>query len=69
MRAEDRREKIAVVVGTVTNDIRILTLPKLKVCTDNNYSCLFKFDLENGTLCMWPRSVHCVLLNLREQES
>ena len=30
MKAEDRRDKIAVVVGTVTNDIRILTLPKLK---------------------------------------
>ena len=32
MKAEDRREKIAVVVGTVTNDVRILTVPKLKVC-------------------------------------
>ena len=31
MKAEDRRDKIAVIVGTVTNDIRILTLPKLKV--------------------------------------
>ena len=32
MRSPDRREKIAVVVGTVTNDVRILELPKLKVC-------------------------------------
>ena len=33
MRSTDRREKIAVVVGTVTNDVRILELPKLKVST------------------------------------
>lgn len=32
MKATDRREKIAVIVGTVTNDIRILTVPKLTVC-------------------------------------
>ena len=32
MRSPDRREKIAVVVGTVTNDVRILELPKLKIC-------------------------------------
>ena len=31
MRSEDRKEKIAVVVGTVTNDVRILDVPKLKV--------------------------------------
>lgn len=31
MKPADRKEKIAVVVGTVTNDIRILQVPKLKV--------------------------------------
>ncbi len=31
MKAPDRREKIAVIVGTVTNDVRILTVPKLTV--------------------------------------
>ena len=36
MKAEDRREKIAVVVGTVTNDVRILTVPKLKVRVDSS---------------------------------
>ena len=42
MKAEDRREKIAVIVGTVTNDIRILTLPKLKVgCLRTLYQKLY----------------------------
>lgn len=31
MRPKDRKDKIAVVVGTVTNDVRILDIPKLKV--------------------------------------
>lgn len=31
MKAEDRKSKIAVVVGTVTNDVRVLTIPKLTV--------------------------------------
>ena len=31
MKAEDRQKKIAVVVGTVTNDVRILKVPKLTV--------------------------------------
>ena len=31
MKSSDRKDKIAVVVGTITNDIRILNLPKLKV--------------------------------------
>lgn len=31
MRNEDRKDKIAVVVGTITNDLRLLDLPKLKV--------------------------------------
>ena len=33
MKHEERKDKIAVVVGTITNDIRILSLPKLKVRT------------------------------------
>ena len=37
MKAEDRHEKMAVVVGTVTNDVRILTVPKLKVRVDNSF--------------------------------
>ena len=31
MKSGDRKDKIAVVVGTITNDLRILKLPKLKV--------------------------------------
>ena len=31
MKPADRQSKIAVVVGSVTNDVRILKLPKLKV--------------------------------------
>lgn len=31
MKPDDRKTKIAVVVGTVTNDVRILEIPKLKV--------------------------------------
>jgi len=31
MKGEDRADKIAVVVGTVTNDLRIFKIPKLKV--------------------------------------
>ena len=31
MKKGDRKDKIAVVVGTITNDVRILNLPKLKV--------------------------------------
>jgi len=30
MKGEDRADKIAVVVGTVTNDLRIFKIPKLK---------------------------------------
>ena len=32
MRSEDRKSKLAVVVGTVTNDIRLFDVPKLRVC-------------------------------------
>ena len=32
MKRPDRAEKVAVVVGTVTNDARQWKLPKLKVC-------------------------------------
>ena len=32
MRPKDRGDKTAVVVGTVTDDLRILEVPKLKVC-------------------------------------
>ena len=32
MRPKDRSDKTAVVVGTVTDDLRILEVPKLKVC-------------------------------------
>ena len=31
MNSGDRKDKIAVIVGTITNDLRILNLPKLKV--------------------------------------
>jgi hypothetical protein len=31
MRDESRRNKIAVVVGTVTNDVRLFEVPKLTV--------------------------------------
>lgn len=31
MKHTDRKDKIAVVVGTVTNDVRILEVPKLTV--------------------------------------
>ena len=31
MNGGERKDKIAVVVGTITNDLRILNLPKLKV--------------------------------------
>merc|ERR1711956_208957 len=31
MKGEDRADKIAVVVGTVTNDLRIFKIPKLKI--------------------------------------
>ena len=31
MKAEDRKNKIAVVVGTVTNDVRVMKIPKLTV--------------------------------------
>ena len=34
MKAEDRQNKIAVVVGTVTNDVRIMKVPKLTVSTE-----------------------------------
>lgn len=67
MKAEDRQEKIAVVVGTITNDVRILTVPKLKVCVDN--LCCY-VPKEGGLfLFMWLRSVRCVLRSLREQGS
>ncbi|CAG5098164.1 Oidioi.mRNA.OKI2018_I69.XSR.g15423.t1.cds [Oikopleura dioica] len=32
MKAESRQNKTAVVVGTVTNDIRLLEVPKLRIC-------------------------------------
>ena len=32
MRPEDRRKKLAVVVGTVTNDVRLFEVPKLRLC-------------------------------------
>lgn len=32
MKAEDRQSKIAVVVGTVTDDIRLMKVPKLTLC-------------------------------------
>ena len=32
MNANDRQKKIAVVVGTVTDDIRLLNVPKLTLC-------------------------------------
>ena len=32
MRSADREGKTAVVVGCVTNDVRLLEVPKLKVC-------------------------------------
>ncbi|KAJ8037744.1 60S ribosomal protein L18 [Holothuria leucospilota] len=32
MKHEDRKDKIAVVIGSVTDDIRIFKVPKLKVC-------------------------------------
>lgn len=31
MKPADRKDKIAVVVGTVTNDVRVLEIPKLTV--------------------------------------
>lgn len=31
MKPKDRQNKIAVVVGTITNDVRILKVPKLTV--------------------------------------
>ena len=40
MRSEDRKNKVAVVVGTVTNDLRILNLPKLKVSSKSADSAL-----------------------------
>lgn len=41
MRNEERKDKIAVVVGTITNDLRLLNLPKLKVST----SCCFSLKV------------------------
>ena len=32
MKANDRQNKIAVVVGTVTDDVRLLNVPKLTLC-------------------------------------
>merc|ERR1712025_833699 len=32
MKADSRQGKTAVVVGTITNDIRLLEVPKLKIC-------------------------------------
>ena len=48
MKPADRKDKIAVVVGTVTNDVRILEVPKLTVSCElvsmlereNNHGCL-----------------------------
>lgn len=35
MRPVDRHSKIAVVVGTITNDIRLFKVPKLRICALN----------------------------------
>ena len=32
MKRADQRTKMAVVVGTVTNDVRLLNVPKMSVC-------------------------------------
>ena len=37
MRPKDRSDKTAVVVATVTDDLRILDVPKLKVCVFKQY--------------------------------
>ena len=36
MRPKDRSDKTAVVVGTVTDDLRVLEIPKLKVCVSSS---------------------------------
>ena len=45
MKSADRKDKIVVVVGTVTNDLRVLNTPKLKVesktdVTNSDYNIL-----------------------------
>ena len=49
MKSGDRKDKIAVVVGTITNDLRILNLPKLKV--RRHCCCLMWSSLSSSDLC------------------
>ena len=43
MNSPDRKEKTAVIVGTVTNDLRILKIPKLTVNTIHELSDCIPF--------------------------
>ena len=44
MKLKGREDKIAVVVGTVTDDPRIFTLPKMTVCVVKIHSSIFYFN-------------------------
>merc|ERR1712166_1222076 len=50
MKGEDRADKIAVVVGTVTNDLRIFKIPKLKVSPVQFTLWSFPFRWDNYML-------------------
>lgn len=67
MRPKDRKDKIAVVVGTVTNDVRILDIPKLKVSVAWNYVRVVFNMLTPHYVCLVALlikgNMDCVIIN------
>ena len=61
MKHESRKEKIAVVVGTITNDLRIFEVPKLTVRTI--WRCASGRFLDTCFDCRKDLLWHCVNLN------
>ena len=49
MKPVDRQGKIVVVVGTVTNDVRIMTVPRMTVRVSCGYGC----PVGMGVLLVW----------------
>ena len=61
MKSADRKDKIVVVVGTVTNDLRVLNTPKLKVesktyVTNSDYNILI-FAIFISKIKVWRSNV------------
>ncbi len=50
----------AVVVGTITDDVRILKIPKLKVRPDNESHVTLHVTLLSQSLCVQGLSVHSI---------